>query len=194
MWLSQSSATIRVAMRLLECRCYFPFFVDIFEFDTCLGLALRLYKEPHEVVRRLAEVHTLIFSKSMKSRATEQKQYDKEVKQTQYDVGDRVFMLHVPGLTEEGRKFLVPWLRPYRVTERLFDVGYIVESEIGRNIARVHVNRLKKVPDGGAIDATQPEQRLWTDVQRVWRNVLDHCTVGSEAQYKVINSGRNCYV
>lgn len=104
------------------------------------------------------------------------------MKQTRYDVEYRVFLFHVSGLTEEGRHIIVPWLGPYRVTERLSDVGYIVESELGRKIARVHVNRLRKVPERRDIYAAQWEQGLCPDVRRVLRGVLDHRTVGWKPQ------------
>lgn len=31
---------------------------ESFEFDSCLGLALRMEEEPHDVARRLVEAHT----------------------------------------------------------------------------------------------------------------------------------------
>lgn len=57
MWISRSSAKILVAMKLLECRCYF-LGVESIEFDAYLGLAFRLNEEPHDVARWLAEAHT----------------------------------------------------------------------------------------------------------------------------------------
>jgi hypothetical protein len=44
--------------------------------------------------------------------------------------------------------------------ERQSAVGYSAVSELEGNTARVHVNRLKAVPEGRAIDASAPEQGL----------------------------------
>jgi hypothetical protein len=54
------------------------FGVDLFEFDACLGLELRL-EEPHDVAQRLAEVHGQLYKRAMRSRAAAQMQYDKVV-------------------------------------------------------------------------------------------------------------------
>jgi hypothetical protein len=55
------------------------FGVDPFEFDACLGLEWRSEAEPHDVAKRLTEVHKQLYSKAMKSWAVAQKQYDKAV-------------------------------------------------------------------------------------------------------------------
>jgi hypothetical protein len=94
------------------------FGVDPFEFDACLGLELRLENEPHDVAQRLAEVHGQFYEKDMRSRAAAQVQYDKAVQMCSYAVGDRVLIYHTPGERESGRKLRVPWIGPYRITER----------------------------------------------------------------------------
>lgn len=107
------------------------FGVESFEFDACLGLALRMDEEPQDVAERLAEAHAQLLSASLKIRSNAQRQYYKAVKQTTYTVGDLVILYHVPGLTEEGQKLRVPWLFPYKVVEKLSEVWYIVESVFG---------------------------------------------------------------
>jgi hypothetical protein len=101
-----------------------------------------------------------------------------------YAVGDRVLIYHTPGETESGRKLRVPWIGPYRITERHSAVGYSAVSELESKTARVHVNRLKAVPDGREVDASAPEQGLWPDVRHVLLGVLGKRTVWS------IRSGR----
>jgi hypothetical protein len=167
--------------------------VDPFELDACLGLDLRLEGEPHDVAQRLAGVHDQLFKKAMR-RAAAQVQYDKAVKMCSYAVGDRVLIYHTPGETESGRKLRVPWIGPYSITERHSAVGYTAVSELEFKTARVHVNRLKAVPDGREVDASAPEQGLWPDVRRVLRGILSKRTVGDVVEYQVRKAGRNGFV
>jgi hypothetical protein len=75
-----------------------------------------------------------------------------------YAVEDRVLIYLTPGETESGRKVRVPWIGPYRITERHSAVGDSAVSELEGKTVRVHVNRLKAVPDGWEVDASAPEQ------------------------------------
>jgi hypothetical protein len=59
------------------------------------------------------------------------------VKETSFAVGERVYLFHPPGLIEEGRKLVPPWLGPYVVKETLADVAYLVEDRSGQT-SRVH--------------------------------------------------------
>jgi hypothetical protein len=106
-------------------------------------------------------------------------------------VGDRVLIYHTPGETESDRKLRVSWIGPYRITERHSAVGYSAVSELVGKTARVHVNRLKAVPDGRKVDTSAPEQGLWPDVRRVLRGVLGKRTVSDGVEYQVQNAGRN---
>jgi hypothetical protein len=170
------------------------FGVDPFEFDACLGLELRLDDEPHNVAHRLAEVHGQLNKKAMRIRASAQVQYDKAVQVCSCAVGDRVLICHAPGETESGRKLRVQWIGPYRIMERHSAVGYSAVSELEGKTARVHVNRLKAVPDGREVDASAPEQGLWPDVRRVLRGVLGKRTVRDGVEYQVRKAGRNGFV
>lgn len=183
---------------------YFAMFgVRPFEFDSCQGLSLRLEDEPADVAARLAEVHAQLFNASLKSREWAQKHYDKAVEECQFELGERVLLYHPPGEKESGRKLRVPWLGPYLVQEKHSSCGYTVRSELDGRLARVHVNRLKRVPSGRDVDAEQPQQGLWPDVRRVLRGVLDRRTRsgaavnGSDQQgveYKVRKAGRRGFV
>jgi hypothetical protein len=70
-----------------------------------------------------------------------------------------------------------------RITERHSAVGYSAVSELKGKTARVHVNRLKAVPDGRKVDTSAPEQGLWPDVRHVLRGVLDKRTVRDGVEY-----------
>jgi hypothetical protein len=67
-------------------------------------------------------------------------------------------------------------------------------SELEGKTARVHINRLKAVPDGREVDASALEQGLWPDVRRVLRGVLSKRTVGDVVEYQVRKAGRNGFV
>jgi Tfp pilus assembly protein PilZ len=170
------------------------FGVDPFEFDACMGLELRLENEPQDVAKRLGEVHKQLYSKAMKSRAIAHKQCDRAVKECSYAVGDRVLVYHFPGLTECGRKLRVPWIGPYRISAKHSGVGYSAVSELDGKTARVHVNRLKAVPEGREIDASEPEQGLWPDVRRVLRGILSKRTIDGAVEYQVRKAGRKGFV
>jgi hypothetical protein len=146
------------------------------------------------VAQRLAELHSQLYKKAMRSRAAAQVQYDKAVKMCSYAVGDRVLIDHTPGETESGRKLRVPWIGPCRITERHSVVGYSAVRELEGKTARVQVNRLKVVPDGPEVDASAPEQGLWPDVRRVLRGVLGKRTVRDGVDYQVRKAGRNGFV
>jgi hypothetical protein len=135
--------------------------VDPFEFDASLGFELHLEDEPHDVAQRLAEVHGQLYKKAMCSRAAAQMHFDKAVKMCSYAVGNRVLIYHTPGETESCRKLRVPWIGPYRISERHSAVRYSAVSELEGKTARVHVNLLKAVLDGREVDASAPEQGLW---------------------------------
>jgi hypothetical protein len=170
------------------------FGVDPFEVDACLGLEFRLEDEPHDVAQRRAAEHGQLYKKAMRSRAAAQVQYDKAVKTCSNAVGDRILIYHTPGETVSGRKLRVPWVGPYRIGERHSAVGYSAVSELEGKTARVYVNRLKAVPDGREVDASAPEQGLWTYVRRVLRRVLSKRTVRDVVEYQVRKVGRNGFV
>jgi hypothetical protein len=161
-----------------------------FEFDAYMDLELRLEDEPQDVAKRLGEVHKQLYSKSMKSRAIAQNQYDRPVKECSYAVGDRLLIYHFPGLTDCGRKLRVPWIGRYRISAKHSGVGYSAVTELDGKMARVHVNRLKAVPEGREIDASEPEQGLWPDVCCAMRGILSKRTIDCAVEYQVRKAGR----
>jgi hypothetical protein len=70
------------------------------------------------VAQRLVEVHDHLYKKAMRGYVAAQVQYDKAVKMCSNAVADRVLTCHIPGETESGLKLRVPWIGPYRITER----------------------------------------------------------------------------
>jgi hypothetical protein len=151
-----------------------------------------LDNETHDVAQRLAEVLGQLYKKAMRSCAAAQVQYSKAVKMCSYAVGDRVLIYL--SATESGRKLPVPWIGPCRITERHSAVGYSTVSRLEGKTPRVHVNRLKAVPDGREVDAPAPEHGLWPDVWRVLGGVLSKKTVRDVVEYQVRKAGRNGFL
>jgi hypothetical protein len=86
-----------------------------------------------------------IYRKGVHARGQAARQYNRALKEVQFDEGERVLLFHPPGQVEQGRKLRNPWLGPYRVKEKLSPIGYVLESEISKEVARVHVNRMRRL-------------------------------------------------
>jgi hypothetical protein len=114
------------ATGMTECRGMFG--VDCFDFDAGIGLAFRLEDETQakDLPARLAAVHADLWAAGRLCRDRAARHYDAAVKETVYKVGDMVAVFNTPGLTEGGRKLHASRLGPYKTSERLPPVGYIL--------------------------------------------------------------------
>lgn len=122
--------SVNYAASMTPYQALFLFGSDAFEFDALVGLQVRLNEEPVDVPERLKELHRELLTKVRASRRKAQIQYEKCVHETAYEVGDQVLIYHVPWETQQGRKLRVPWIGPYRITEKLSTVGYSATSEL----------------------------------------------------------------
>jgi transposase InsO family protein len=163
------------------------FGVESFEFDSGIDLRFRQDDEPANLPMRLAEVHKRLYDRSLAARTVAAKVYDKAVDETQYEVGDEVFVFHPPGLLEVGRKLQAPWRGPYRVDAKLSQVSYLLKDREGK-VSRTHVNRLtSKKPD--VRETQDPVQGLFPDSRRLLENVL---TYDPQARkFKIKSRGRS---
>jgi hypothetical protein len=171
------------------------FGVDVFEFDAGVGLQLRLDKEPTSLAERLKEVHRDLLEAGKRSRTVAARFYDLSVKETSFEVGDRVLVWHPPGEVEVGRKLRVPWIGPYRVMDQHSPVSYSLKAEVGDKVARAHVNRLRKVEPEAVVETSQPKDGLWLDSRRLLRSILSsRTTADGRVQYQVKHAGRTRFV
>jgi hypothetical protein len=146
------------------------FGVESFEFESGIDLRFRQDDEPANLPMRLAEVHKRLYDRSLAARTVAAKVYDKAVDETQYEVGDEVFVFHPPGLLEVGRKLQAPWRGPYLVDAKLSQVSYLLKDREGK-VSRTYVNRLtSKKPD--VRETQDPVQGLFPDSRRLLENVL----------------------
>jgi transposase InsO family protein len=90
-----------------------------------------------------------------KSRRKNKKLYDRKAKLRSFQKGDFVYLFNPavkPGLS---RKFHKPWSGPYRITAKISDLNYEIESQNFKKQV-VHVNRLKQAYN---LDAWEPKAK-----------------------------------
>jgi transposase InsO family protein len=126
-----------------------------------------------DVAAELRLIYDALYKTAVRARGAAAKAYDKAVKETPYDVGDRV-MIFVESPDPVGRKLLPPWMGPFRLTERLSSVGFVAspEGSLG-GTARVHVNRLRKYPES-AVETQDPRDGMYPDSRRMLRMIQGH--------------------
>jgi hypothetical protein len=132
------------------------------------------------VVQRLAEVHGQLYKKAMRSLAAMQVRCDKAIKMYSSAVGYRLLIYQAPGETESDPKLHVPWIGPYRITERHSAVAYSALSELECKTARQPFEGGTRRP---GVD--ESEQGLWPDLRRVLRGVMSKTTVRDGVEYQV---------
>jgi hypothetical protein len=102
-------------------------------------------------------------------------------------------LLHPPGQVEQGRKLRTPWLGPYRVKEKLSPIGYLLESEVTKEVARVHVNRMRKF-SGEFVELGSPQPGVFPDSRRMALHVIDSVDDLGKRRFKVVSPGRTGFV
>jgi hypothetical protein len=122
------------------------FGIDAFDFDAEIGwkTVLDEQNEGESLPDRLGSIRDELYRKGVHAQGQAARQYNRALKEVQFENGDRVLLFRPPGQVEQGRKLRAPWLGPYRVKEKLSPIGYLLESEVTGEVARVHVNRMRK--------------------------------------------------
>lgn len=80
---------------------------------------------------QIAQVHDEILKRGSASRHITYRFYERSVKKSSYDVGERLLLFHPPALLESGRKPRVAWLGLYRILALYSTVSYNLDSEVG---------------------------------------------------------------
>jgi transposase InsO family protein len=170
------------------------FGVPAFDFDATIGWKTFIDEKSEEnLSAQLQSVHDELYRRGKNARSAAAKQYDKAVRVAQYDVGDRVLLFHPPALVEEGRKLRSPWLGPYVVTEKLSPIAYILRGEVTGDVARVHVNRLRRLPDA-VVETDLPQRGVYPDTRRLYLRILDDKAGTDGRLFKLASPGRNGFV
>jgi Integrase core domain len=169
--------------------------VDAFDFDSEIGWNEMLddHRDAKDLAERLQSLHNEQYRRGMNARSAAAKHYDKGLKAVQYKEGDRVLLFHPPALVEQGRKLRSPWLGPYRIQENLGKVGYALKAEQSGEIARVHVNRLRKYAESFK-EIGSPQNGVFPDSRRLALRVKKDRVVEGRREFQLVSPGRTCVV
>jgi hypothetical protein len=96
-------------------------------------------------------------------------------------------LFHSPGQVDLGRKFRTPWFGQHRVKEKLSPIGYSLDYEFTKEVARVHVNRMRKFSEEFA-EPVSPQTGVFPFSRRMALRVID--SVIDDGRFKVISPGR----
>ena len=122
--------------------------------------------------KQLDDMHAELFRRGSSARGRAARQYNKAVREVKFEKGQRVLLFYPPGLTEEGRKLRSPWLGPYVVQERLSPIAYVLRGEVSGEIARTHVNRLRRISDQ-VIESERPQAGVYPDSRRLAMRLME---------------------
>lgn len=127
-------------------------------------------EDPQNLSSKLSTLHKRLLSRSMKARLHGKSYYDQTVRETEFEVGDRVLIWSQQLAKLECRKIWKPWIGPYVVKEKLGRVRFVLESETGKNLVRAHTNRLRKI--GARVGETgDPEDGVFPDNIRLFQRI-----------------------
>ena len=136
------------------------------------GESSRVRGEPYELSSHLRDLHDRLLSRGVRARELAADEYDKDVKDLGFVVGDRVLVWSPELASREGNKIIRPWLGPYRVDEVLSPVSFMLKSELGGKIARVHPNRMQKI-SAAAVQTCNAKNGVFPDGLRLLERMKD---------------------
>jgi transposase InsO family protein len=171
------------------------FGIDAFDFDAEIGWKTMLdsQQEGESLPEGLKILHDELFRRGMNARGQAARQYNRALNEVKFEEGDRVLLFHPPGLIEQGRKLRSPWLGPYRIKEKLSQIGYMLESEATQKTARVHVNRLRRFSEE-FMELESPQAGVLSDSRRLALRIIDSKVEDGVRKFKVVSPGRKGYV
>jgi len=98
------------------------------------------------LIKKMDIIHGIVLKNREQSKRDMKQQYDRNAKDIQFDVGDRVFLYYPHVKVGACKKTNTFWLGPYEVIERVGQVNYRLRLENNRRIhSLVHANRLRPV-------------------------------------------------
>jgi hypothetical protein len=77
--------------------------------------------------------------------------------------------------------------------EKLSPIGYLLESEVTKDVARVHVNRMRKFSKKFA-ELGPPQTGVFPDSRRIALRVIESVNDQGVRQFKVVSPGRTGFV
>jgi hypothetical protein len=166
--------------------------VKAFDFDSEIGLNKMLddRRDDTELSRKLQSIHNELYQRGLNARISAAKQDYKGLRSVQYKDRDRVLLFHPPVLVEQGRKLRSPWFGPYRIREKLGDVGYLFEAEKSGEVARVHVNRLRNFAESFK-EVDSPQNGVFPDSRSLALRIKDDRVLEGVREFRLVSHGRN---
>jgi hypothetical protein len=115
-----------------------------------------------KITVKLRDAFQLAFSNMHAAQEAQKYQYDKRSNLQKFNVGDKVYMTTVVVQPQQSRKFTPKWQGPYRITQKISDLLYEVNTgKVGKEQI-VHVNRLKPCYES-----------------QLWKEIAEKTNVGS---------------
>ena len=106
-------------------------------------------KWAQDVCRRFKEVHEKVRAQLADARLSQKKYYDGRVEPEEFAEGDLVYLYHPMVKAGRTRKLSQPWRGPFKVFRKVSPENVELAALEGeKRLERVHVNRLKKYPEG----------------------------------------------
>jgi hypothetical protein len=164
-------------------------FTAMFSIDAFWKTVLDVQNEGESLPDRLRTLHDELYHKGVHARGQAARQYNRALKEVQFEDAERVLLFHPPGKVEQGRKLRTPWLGPYRVKEKLSSIGYVLGSEMAKEATRVHVNRKRNFSEEFA-ELGSPQTGFFPDSRRMALRVIDSVNYQEMRQFKGVSPGR----
>lgn len=171
------------------------FGIEAFDFDAEIGWRTFLDEQDEEepLQDRLQRLHDVIYQRGLRSRRDASRQYNKALKETHFDIGDRVLLYHPPAEMEVGRKLRSAWLGPYRVIEKLSPVGFVLKSETSSEVARTHINRLRRFSEQYT-EVEAPQAGIFPDSRRLMLRITEAKEHNGIRLFRLQSAGRKGFV
>ena len=138
-------------------------------------------KWAQDISRRFKEVHEKVRQQLAKARLTQKKYYDGRVEAEEFTEGDLVYLYHPAVKAGRTKKLSQPWKGPFKILRKLSPENVeLAELEGSRKLERVHINRLKRCPEGSLdiypLTKEGRESQLEEDFQIIERITSDRRT------------------
>ena len=122
----------------------------------------RVSGEPYDLRTHLRELHASLLGRGRAARKRAASHCNATVSGIRFAIGDRVLFWSPDLAGLQGSKVAPPWLGPYVLQQAIRSTGYLLRSEQGARLARVHANRLRRITEsaretGDPKDGTFPD-------------------------------------
>lgn len=130
--------------------------VESLDYDAETVLRMQLDdRTVQDLSAQMRQLHTEVLRQTYRTRLVAEKDNNKSVSDRRYKMGDPEPVYDSEGGVAVGRGLRRPWLGPYRVTEKVTGISYVLIGEVTGKVARVTENRTARM-----------NERLWSQRRR----------------------------